>query len=194
MKTRDAFALHYFDEKRLFDFDNWYNLCRNLRRDNLDALPRITTEAVIGIKRFEKFHRRIVNHIMRLNRYQARMAEKIVEEGVSSAAQRKIRRAGILKKGYEGLAPRLSAMIDVIERCLQDTQNSARGIFLEGFSKRLREARKAAGLTQEELAVRLGIKRVTYTSYENKRNEPNVSLLVPLANQLGCTTNWLLGV
>lgn len=66
--------------------------------------------------------------------------------------------------------------------------------FRKSFSKRLREARKAANLTQEELANKIGIKRSTYGQFEQGRNEPNISVLPQLARELNKPIEWLLGL
>jgi transcriptional regulator with XRE-family HTH domain len=53
------------------------------------------------------------------------------------------------------------------------------------FGENLREARRAAGLSQEELAKRAGIDRPTISVYEHGKREPNMSTLVKLARALG---------
>jgi transcriptional regulator with XRE-family HTH domain len=53
------------------------------------------------------------------------------------------------------------------------------------FGENLREARRAAGLSQEELAKRAGIDRPTISGYEHGKREPNMSTLVKLARALG---------
>ena len=51
----------------------------------------------------------------------------------------------------------------------------------------LASARRAAGLTQEQLADRLGSKRVTVTNWENGRMWPSARWLPQLAELLHCT-------
>jgi transcriptional regulator with XRE-family HTH domain len=53
------------------------------------------------------------------------------------------------------------------------------------FGENLREARRTAGLSQEELAKRAGIDRPTISVYEHGKREPNMSTLVKLARALG---------
>lgn len=49
----------------------------------------------------------------------------------------------------------------------------------------VRELRSAAGLTQEELAKRLGVSRQTIISIESGRYDPSLGLAIGLASTLG---------
>ncbi|MDD7356073.1 MAG: helix-turn-helix transcriptional regulator [Streptococcus hyointestinalis] len=62
------------------------------------------------------------------------------------------------------------------------------------FSIRLKEKRKEANLTQQELASLLNINRVSYARWENGSREPNFKTLIELANILETTTDDLLGI
>ena len=64
----------------------------------------------------------------------------------------------------------------------------------EPFSERLTRIRKAAGLTQVELAQHLGISQRVVAYYENETSYPPTHLLPALAKVLGVTTDQLLGV
>ena len=59
--------------------------------------------------------------------------------------------------------------------------------------KNLQAARKAKGLTQQDLADFLGIGRVTYARYENGDRQPDYETLLKLANYLDVSTDYLLG-
>ncbi len=60
------------------------------------------------------------------------------------------------------------------------------------FSENLKKCRKSKNMTQQQVADRLGINRVTYTSYEIARNEPNLTMVVQFADLFGVTTDSLL--
>jgi transcriptional regulator with XRE-family HTH domain len=64
----------------------------------------------------------------------------------------------------------------------------------EPFSQRLTRIRKAAGLTQLELAQHLGISQRMVAYYENETTHPPTHLLPAIAKVLGVTTDQLLGV
>jgi transcriptional regulator with XRE-family HTH domain len=56
----------------------------------------------------------------------------------------------------------------------------------------LREARLAAGLTQEELSFAAGLDRTYISQLENDRKSPTVDVLFRLADALGVPASGLL--
>ena len=60
-------------------------------------------------------------------------------------------------------------------------------------SNKIRELRKAAGLTQEQLSARLGINRATLSKYESGDIDPPTSQLQAIAAALGVSVGRLLG-
>lgn len=60
------------------------------------------------------------------------------------------------------------------------------------FAKRLKEARRASGLSQQDVAAAAGIDRATYTNYELGRRQPDLIRLRKLAETLGTSSDWLL--
>lgn len=57
---------------------------------------------------------------------------------------------------------------------------------------RLAAAREAAGLSQDELAERLGVRRKTIRTWENDMAEPRANRIQMLAGMLGVSLRWLL--
>ena len=57
---------------------------------------------------------------------------------------------------------------------------------------RIAALRREAGLSQAELAARLGVSPSAMGMYEQGRREPSAQLLVALARELGVTTDFLL--
>lgn len=57
---------------------------------------------------------------------------------------------------------------------------------------RLAEARTAAGLTPEDLAVRLGVKETTITKWEEGSTSPRGHVLSRIAGLLGVSLSWLI--
>lgn len=62
------------------------------------------------------------------------------------------------------------------------------------FNENLREARKRAGKTQQQVADAIGIAKSTYCQYETGASEPNVLRMIAIAKFLGVTGNELLGL
>ena len=60
------------------------------------------------------------------------------------------------------------------------------------FGDRLAAAREAAGLTQAELAKRLGVKTSVVQAWEDDIKEPRANRLQMLSGMLNVTLSWLL--
>ncbi len=69
-----------------------------------------------------------------------------------------------------------------------------RGSRVPGFAARLRKAREALGLSQEEFAFRVNMYQNTISGYEMARREPPLSALVKIAQALHVSADWLLGL
>ena len=63
----------------------------------------------------------------------------------------------------------------------------------EKLSKRLRETRKKAGLSRQELATRAGISTTALYYYEKGNQIPNAQILSRLSRELHVSTDYLLG-
>lgn len=61
------------------------------------------------------------------------------------------------------------------------------------FSKRLKEIRKQAGLTQQQLGDLIGVTKVSVCCYEKGTRTPTLETLVDLANVLNVEFTYLLG-
>lgn len=56
----------------------------------------------------------------------------------------------------------------------------------------IRKYRKKAGMTQEEMALRIGVTAPAVNKWEKGSTQPDISLLAPIARLLGITTDTLL--
>ena len=56
----------------------------------------------------------------------------------------------------------------------------------------IKARRLALGLSQENLAKQLGVKRITVTQWEAGRNTPKTKMLQEIAKALKCSTDDLL--
>ena len=61
------------------------------------------------------------------------------------------------------------------------------------FATRLVKARTDAGLSQKDLAKKVGFDRSNITNYENGYNEPTLFNAVCIADALGVSIDWLEG-
>ena len=62
------------------------------------------------------------------------------------------------------------------------------------MGKRISSLRKQCGLTQDQLAARVGVTAQAVSKWENDISCPDISILAKLAETLGVTTDELLGV
>jgi len=62
------------------------------------------------------------------------------------------------------------------------------------LNKRLKEARKAKGMTQETLGKEIGVTKVSICCYENGTRTPTLDTLIDLANALNVEITYLLGI
>lgn len=64
----------------------------------------------------------------------------------------------------------------------------------EVFSKRLKELRNSKKLTMDQLAAKLDVSKSRVNMWENNGTVPRQDKLIELANFLGVTTDYLLGI
>ncbi len=61
------------------------------------------------------------------------------------------------------------------------------------FSTRIREERKKAKLTQEDMAKQLNITRAAYALYETDKTQPNIETATKIAEILKTSLDYLTG-
>lgn len=62
------------------------------------------------------------------------------------------------------------------------------------FSERLKNLRKSSGMTQDELALKLGVVRKTVSDYENGRRYPkSTDTITKLCTIFGVSSDFLIG-
>lgn len=61
------------------------------------------------------------------------------------------------------------------------------------FSERIKQERKKAKLTQEEVAKQLGITRAAYTLYETGKTQPSLETAKKLADLYKVSLDYLTG-
>ena len=61
------------------------------------------------------------------------------------------------------------------------------------FALRLKQLREDAGISQAQLAIKLGVRQSTVGMWENGKNKPQNAKLESLASMFGVSTDYLLG-
>ncbi|HSX61619.1 MAG TPA: helix-turn-helix transcriptional regulator [Tahibacter sp.] len=64
---------------------------------------------------------------------------------------------------------------------------------MKTFASRLKEFRKASGLTQEQIALELGFTKAAVSAWELGNNEPSIAALKVLRDLLGVSVDELVG-
>lgn len=62
------------------------------------------------------------------------------------------------------------------------------------LGQRLKALREECGMTQAQLAEKLGLNSVTYLRYEKSQREPSLSLLADIAAFFDVSVDYLLGL
>ena len=62
------------------------------------------------------------------------------------------------------------------------------------FNERLRELRTAQGISQVELAKKLGVTKQSVSNWENDNIQPSIEMLIKIALCLGVSSDYLLGI
>jgi transcriptional regulator with XRE-family HTH domain len=62
------------------------------------------------------------------------------------------------------------------------------------FKDRLKELRKEKELLQKDVAEKLGIARNTYCGYELGNREPDLQMLIKMAEYFDCSLDYLIGL
>lgn len=60
------------------------------------------------------------------------------------------------------------------------------------FAENLRKARTAAGMTQQQVADKMGVTKSTYCGYETEKRQPDVPKIKQLSEILGVPSDYLL--
>lgn len=64
----------------------------------------------------------------------------------------------------------------------------------EKFNENLKNAREKRGLSQKDVAEKIGVAKSTYSLYESGNREPNVQTIKKIADLLKITADELLGL
>ena len=64
----------------------------------------------------------------------------------------------------------------------------------ENFNENLRYAREQKGLSQKDVAEKIGVAKSTYSLYESGNREPNVQTIKKIADVLDVSADDLLGI
>ena len=148
----------------------------------------------------EKFHEKL----KKLRKEKGLTQQEVADFfGIQQAVYQKWE-SGNRKPSYENLSM-LACIFDVsIDYLLNDYLEISKETFLKLkkekeeekkklFSSRLKELRLQHGISQEELAEQIGIKRNSYSDWENGKCKPSYEKLEKIADFFEISLDWLFG-
>lgn len=137
---------------------------------------------------------RIAIHVKKLQACERSIFEKVLSQGLSEDLKEEGNRIKDLIRKYNWLNRLLfdyGAVLMKDEKFFKsDFQAECRKV----FSERLRQSRKEAGLTQKQIAEKLGILQNSYSQYEIGRISPSLEMLVQISRILKRSVDWFLGL
>ena len=156
--------------------------------ENLETITRLGDRAVFYEALLER-------HMIRLNTMQKSFVEKFMATEERIYKEKFIRATDLLKR-YRVVLNSTTALRQKITFKVQMLKELFEKDFRQRFfGSRLKQARKTAGLTQAELAERVGLKSYNpVTQYERGISDPSLPTLFRLATALNVKTDWLLGL
>lgn len=92
----------------------------------------------------------------------------------------------VIVSSRTSVAPVFSGRDD-LDMSDHDDEDDAR----RAIGRRIAEAREAVGMSQEDLAERVGVRSATISRYERGAFQPRLDKLAPLASALGTSADWL---
>lgn len=205
-KTKNAFALQKLDMTRILQrtwFKN-FNLPVDDDENFLNVFGK-TIEGVTTVKNLETitqlgdrmvfYEALLERHIMRLNELQRYYVEKFMPTE-ENAYKEKLGRVIELMKFYRETLSSTASLREKILLKIQTLKEFFEKDFRQRFfGSRLRQARKAMGLSQQELAERVGFKTFNaIAQYERGIRDPSLPTLFRLATELKCSADWLLNL
>lgn len=156
--------------------------------ENLETITRLGDRTVFYEALLER-------HMIQLNAIQKSFVEKFMATEERIYKEKFIRTTDLLKR-YRMVLNSTTALRQKITFKVQMLKELFEKDFRQRFfGSRLKQARKTAGLTQAELAERVGLKSYNpVTQYERGISDPSLPTLFRLATALNVKTDWLLGL
>ena len=198
-KKRDAFAFRDFDEQRILQrpFFKAFKFDVDKSDDEiLQSLSLSDDDSLSALKEKNRTLRRIYDRLSEFVKFTIRHSERL---------RRYYRHANPNPNQIERAqqfdffcAITVGAELDYLQRKAFDsfdkTEKTLQKKSREIFAERLKEARIKAGLSRRYVAGELNLLENSYGFYERGLREPNIMMLLRLANMLNVSADWLIGI
>ena len=201
-KTRNAFALKGFDSERILQRRYFRDFHFDADKSDAQILQSLTVAETNSINDMEAKLKTIKAASERLERYR-QLIRRHYQTRCDRYNKRKAEALGIKVTEMKRSAPTLdylSAELSCIElegkfdELYFETEKQIQRRYRKEFSARLKQARKAAGLTQKELGERVQVSSLGISRYERDEREIPIYTLVRLAKELKLSGDEILGL
>lgn len=195
-KTSDAFALRDWELNRIFQrkFFDQQHLPNNTDEEILKSLDVATlNNSESMVSRLDNLHalkRRVATYTKRMLNHHKKL-EKFFKD---ADTKEKFDRAWLLSQCYALVVELLGNLQSKLNRINLTSEKSIDEQRKKEFSSRLKKARRAAGLTQLDVALTLNSSANKYASYEQNKTEPSIATLIRICKQLNTSADKLLGL
>ena len=196
MKRYDAFGFRDFDSERILQrkFFSKLNLPVGTDEEILDSFSvsslkdstamTARLDDLRGLKaEVAAYTKRFLNHHEKLEKFFYKAEDDKEKFRVWQLRQRY---AGVVQL-LGNIQTELNLIKQVGEKDLDEQRKRE-------FAERLKQARRTAGLTQLDVALKLRQSAAGYASYEQGKNEPSIAMLIRICEVLGTTADELLGI
>ena len=202
MKTKNAFAFRDFDSARILQrpfFKDFYFAPDKSDDEILELLSKATENSIASweqklyaIKathdRLTEFRHLIDKHNEnRLNKYNRKKSES---KGIKIAELQ--RPAPVME--YFNASLSVLELMSKLEKLYSDIEKKIQVRYRKEFGNRLKRARQALGLTQQQAGDLIGISPQAFYYYENGKRDAPIPTIIRLAKVLNMSGNQILGL
>lgn len=145
-------------------------------------------------KKADILYNLVDRHLARLNRFMTATALKFASGSNDESLKAMTLRGQCLILNYKKLLLIFELAGFMYGESVADTILYLKHKVKNGFSQRLKAARKKAGYTGTAIAEYLGITQKSYSQYETGRAEPPLPTIWLLAQKFHISVDWLLGL
>lgn len=198
MKTRNAFALRNFDEKRILQQPRfkWLKLPHGTDDDILNYLD-VSTITDLGECEERIAHGFFVKESVssfakKISRHVKRGVNVLTRMILHKFDAERIKRFNEILDQYSKALDALKNLFDRLVRLARSNEKIAQWIYRRRFAKNLKTAREKAGITQKQVALMLGSNVPTISDYERGEVAPSFRNLARLSNILKVSIDSLI--
>lgn len=194
LKTKNAFALRDFDATRILqrpyfkNFREEYHIGDKTDEEILESLKAADDDSTADME--QKFHtleiinEELVNFHGFISRHQKRLNRRKDKE----------RNIDDIVLGYFYASLDCVELTNKISTLCAEIEKKIQQQYRIEFATRLKQSRKAAGLTQRQLADMVQISPTGFAQYEQGRNDPSLLTLSRVSKILKVSSDELLGI